>query len=183
MTSKWNAVGLPYIPNLSVQWDSSPRTVVSDTFQLGGYPFTGTFRSTPEEWTNALRAGKQFLDGTCKADGTWCPMTINAWNEVSQHFYRCPANVWLCLGFALYRQCSHVPDGNQPRYICSGARAHTSSLTCVTEWPSWKQSRLYSDPLSRRHHQYHILVCQWGQSVGMLGTASSLGMLGLSGAR
>lgn len=82
MTSKWNAAGLPYIPNLSVQWDSSPRTVVSDTFQLGGYPFTGTFRSTPEEWTNALRAGKQFLDGTCKSDGTWCPMTINAWNEV-----------------------------------------------------------------------------------------------------
>lgn len=35
MTAKWAAVGLPYIPNLSVQWDSSPRTAISDTFQLG----------------------------------------------------------------------------------------------------------------------------------------------------
>ena len=82
MTKKWNAVDFPYIPNLSVQWDSSPRTVVSDTFQLGGYPFTGTFRSTPAEWRNALQAGKEFLDATCKDDGTFCPMTINAWNEV-----------------------------------------------------------------------------------------------------
>ena len=38
---RFNKAGIPYIPNLSVQWDSSPRTVVTDTFELGVYPFTG----------------------------------------------------------------------------------------------------------------------------------------------
>jgi len=87
MTSKWSAVGLPYIPNLSVQWDSSPRTAATDTFQLGVYPFTGTFRSTPAEWLTALQAGKAFLDATCAANATWCPITINAWNEWSEGAY------------------------------------------------------------------------------------------------
>lgn len=73
-----------YIPNLSVQWDSSPRTVGSDTFELGGYPFTGTFRSTPAEWQEALQAGKEFLDATCNSSTPWCPITINAWNEWSE---------------------------------------------------------------------------------------------------
>jgi len=52
MTAKW-ATALPplrYIPNLSVQWDSSPRTVATDTYQLGDYPFTGSWRTTPAEW-------------------------------------------------------------------------------------------------------------------------------------
>ena len=79
MTAKWGAAGFRYIPNLSVQWDSSPRTVATDTFQLGVYPFTGTFRSTPEEWTTALQAGKQFLDQNCPTNSSWCPITINAW--------------------------------------------------------------------------------------------------------
>lgn len=87
MTAKWRQHGLSYIPNLSVQWDSSPRTVATDTFQLGVYPFTGTFRSTPAEWTAALQAGKAFLDATCAPNATWCPVTINAWNEWSEGAY------------------------------------------------------------------------------------------------
>ena len=86
MTEKWSAVNLPYIPNLSVQWDSSPRTAPSDTFQLGVYPYTGTFRSTPQEWLAALEAGKQFLDESCTSK-SFCPITINAWNEWSEGAY------------------------------------------------------------------------------------------------
>ena len=87
----------PYIPNLSVQWDPSPRCVQSDTFAPQGltkipdnyvYPFTSTFVSTPQQWRAALEAGKAFLDKTCAGAGsTWCPITINAWNEWSEGSY------------------------------------------------------------------------------------------------
>ena len=33
---------LPYHPNVTMGWDSSPRTVASDTFENAGYPFMPT---------------------------------------------------------------------------------------------------------------------------------------------
>ena len=134
MTSKWNQAGYPYIPNLSVQWDSSPRTVVSDTFELGGYPFTGTFRSTPDEWKTALQAGKQFLDATCKNDGTWCPMTINAWNEVStaSSIHKTLYMLAALPGSARTILISDATCWCGMLFACSGARAHISSQTCGT---------------------------------------------------
>jgi hypothetical protein len=43
--------------------------------------------STPAEWRGALEAGKAFLDETCAPNATWCPITINAWNEWSEGSY------------------------------------------------------------------------------------------------
>ncbi|MCP4397223.1 MAG: hypothetical protein GY801_07985 [bacterium] len=70
---------LPYFPNVTMGWDSTPRTIQSDVYDNLGYPFTPILQgNTPEEFTTALQAVKTFLD-----TGKTCPkiFTINAWNE------------------------------------------------------------------------------------------------------
>ena len=106
--------------------DSSPRTVETDTFQLGGYPFTGTFRSTPTEWLAAVQAGKKFLDSTCD---TWCPITINAWNGAQAGAPLPELSFWLDFSYAasvLVTQLKIAPDCGQ-----SGVRVPTSSPMCA----------------------------------------------------
>jgi hypothetical protein len=34
-----------------------------------------------------VQAAKDFLDASCPEDSTWCPVTINAWNEWSEGAY------------------------------------------------------------------------------------------------
>jgi hypothetical protein len=54
---------VPYAPNVSVGWDSSPRTTQTDPFRDVGYPFTSVFvGSTPEEFRKALARAKIFLE-------------------------------------------------------------------------------------------------------------------------
>ena len=68
---------LPYIPNVTVGWDSSPRTIATDGYDPLGYPFLPVLSgSTPAQFTAALRGVKQFLDETGRS-----VFTINAWNE------------------------------------------------------------------------------------------------------
>jgi hypothetical protein len=82
------------------------------------YPFTGTFRSTPAEWLTALQAGKAFLDSTCPEDSTWCPVTINAWNEWSEGAYievrRQTQQAWCVVGVRVV--CGRVNWGEGGGY-------------------------------------------------------------------
>jgi hypothetical protein len=81
----------PYYPNVTVGWDSSPRTVQSDVFENLGYPFTPTLEgNTPVEFEKALRAVKAFLE-----QGRTKPpiFTINAWNEWTEGSYLEPDTV------------------------------------------------------------------------------------------
>ena len=61
----WHAVRaeypLPYFPNVTMGWDSSPRAVQSDVFENVGYPFMPMLSSnTPEKFRLALRTRKSF---------------------------------------------------------------------------------------------------------------------------
>jgi hypothetical protein len=77
------AVGLPYYPNATMGWDSSPRTVQSEIFQNAGYPFTPVLAgNTPQRFRDALAQIKARMD----AAGTRI-LTVNAWNEWTEGSY------------------------------------------------------------------------------------------------
>jgi hypothetical protein len=83
--------GLPYHPNVTMGWDSSPRTVQSDVFTNSGYPFTPVLEgNTPEKFEAALRQAKAFLD---RSPGGPKTLTINAWNEWTEGSYLEPDTV------------------------------------------------------------------------------------------
>jgi hypothetical protein len=75
----------PYYPNVTMGWDSSPRTVQSDVFDERGYPFMYTISdNTPERFRQALELTKQRLEQS----GVPNPfVTINAWNEWTEGSY------------------------------------------------------------------------------------------------
>jgi len=53
---------IPYYPNVTVGWDSSPRAHQSDKFENIGYPFMGIMKSTPDKFEVALKKAKEVLN-------------------------------------------------------------------------------------------------------------------------
>ncbi|MCA4132604.1 glycoside hydrolase family 99-like domain-containing protein [Arthrobacter sp. M4] len=81
---------VPYYPNVTVGWDSSPRTVQSDIFDPAqGYPHTNTIAdATPSEFGKALERARAFAQ---RSDSPL--VTINAWNEWTEGTYLEPDTV------------------------------------------------------------------------------------------
>lgn len=76
---------IPYIPNASVGWDSSPRTDQTEPYGNWGYPFTNTIsNNTPENFKKSLEMIKERILADPK-----CPriMNINCWNEWTEGSY------------------------------------------------------------------------------------------------
>jgi hypothetical protein len=79
-----NQIDLPYFPNVTMGWDSSPRTVQSEAFINAGYPYTPCLAgNTPENFKIALQGIKERL-GQSKGPQI---VTINAWNEWTEGSY------------------------------------------------------------------------------------------------
>jgi len=71
-------LGVPFIPNVTVGWDSSPRTMQNLPFEPVGYPWYPVFDATPAQFERGLRRAVAFLEEQSPKH----PMlTINAWNE------------------------------------------------------------------------------------------------------
>jgi hypothetical protein len=80
-----NEYDLPYFPNVSMGWDSSPRTVQTDVFDCVGYPYTPILvGNTPEQFEKALWEAKTFLDKGVTEPSI---LTINSWNEWTEGSY------------------------------------------------------------------------------------------------
>ena len=82
---------VPYFPNVTMGWDSSPRADQRDEFGNVGYPFTNTIgNNTPENFHTALEQTKQRL--LTQPDGPRI-LNINCWNEWTEGSYLEPDTV------------------------------------------------------------------------------------------
>lgn len=81
---------MPYIPNISMGWDPSPRCDQSDKLDNSGYPFTNTIKdNTPERFRTALEMAKERLS---KQSGPRI-LNINCWNEWTEGSYLEPDTI------------------------------------------------------------------------------------------
>ncbi len=73
-------LGRPYFPNVTVGWDSTPRTCQTDNYRLGKYPYTSVVvNNTPEAFKAALQSARSFaLKNFAPNDRI---ITLNSWNE------------------------------------------------------------------------------------------------------
>ena len=82
---------VPYYPNVTMGWDSSPRTDQSKPMTGKMYPDTAMMSgNTPAAFKHALQEARNYLD-TRPADQRI--LTINAWNEWTEGSYLEPDTV------------------------------------------------------------------------------------------
>lgn len=79
-------LGCMYFPNVTVGWDSTPRTCQTDNFRIGGYPFTSVVvNNSPKAFEEALRSAKQFALRQLPTGKQL--VTLNSWNEWTEGSY------------------------------------------------------------------------------------------------
>lgn len=77
--------GVPYLPNVTMGWDPSPRCFQGDPFSNVGYPFTNTISgNTPERFKAALEIVRRRLLAQPVGPRV---LTINCWNEWTEGSY------------------------------------------------------------------------------------------------
>lgn len=80
-----DAFSVPYYPNATVGWDSSPRAHQDDPFGNFGYPFTNTIGgNTPERFGEALAI---INDRLMRRPAPERILTVNCWNEWTEGSY------------------------------------------------------------------------------------------------
>jgi hypothetical protein len=76
---------VPYYPNVTMGWDSSPRAHPNDPFENRGYPFMATLSgNTPEAFREALVRVRAFLARRPPGQRI---LTVNCWNEWTEGSY------------------------------------------------------------------------------------------------
>lgn len=83
--------GVPYFPNVTMGWDSSPRCDLKSEWANAGYPFMNIIRNnTPENFRTALLMTKDKLLADPKGPRM---MNINCWNEWTEGSYLEPDTI------------------------------------------------------------------------------------------
>ena len=81
---------VPYFPNVTMGWDSSPRTFQDEPYKNYGYPYCPVMKTTPEQFETALRRVRDFC---AEKPEDHRIVTINAWNEWTEGSYLEPDTI------------------------------------------------------------------------------------------
>jgi len=83
--------GVPYFPNVTMGWDSSPRCDPESEWANVGYPFMNTIgNNTPENFRKALEMTKEKLLNESNGPRI---LNINCWNEWTEGSYLEPDTI------------------------------------------------------------------------------------------
>jgi hypothetical protein len=83
--------GVPYFPNVTMGWNSTPRCSIESEWEPVGYPFMNTIgNNTPANFKAALQLTKDKL--LADPDGPRI-LNINCWNEWTEGSYLEPDEV------------------------------------------------------------------------------------------
>lgn len=82
-----DALPVPFHPNVTVGWDSTPRIAAEVPHVRGRYPFFPVFDQSPDDFEKALHYAREFVD---RHAATHPIVTINAWNEWTEGSYLLP---------------------------------------------------------------------------------------------
>ncbi|MBQ9786656.1 MAG: glycoside hydrolase family 99-like domain-containing protein [Lentisphaeria bacterium] len=93
-----------YYPVITTGFDASPRTIQSDVFREGVYPFVPVMESEPESFAQALEDYARLLPDKPAADRI---IFINAWNEWTEGSYLEPDDK---LGFAMLEKLKRFKE-------------------------------------------------------------------------
>lgn len=80
-------LSVPFYPNVTVGWDSTPRTLQETQPAIGRYPWFKAWPMSVEVFAAGLREAKAFVEST---DAPYREVTINAWNEWTEGSYLLP---------------------------------------------------------------------------------------------
>ena len=98
----------PYYPVVTMSWDSSPRCIQSETYEMGGYPWLPIMEASPEDFAYAVQKTVDNLQSRPQAERIFF---INAWNEWTEGSYLEPDTKY---GMAFLEQLKSVTGATRP---------------------------------------------------------------------
>ena len=84
-------LAVPFIPNVTVGWDSSPRTNQNQPFTVDTYPWYPVFDASPQQFEAGLERVARLVE---QQDLPHPMITLNAWNEWTEGSSLLPESVY-----------------------------------------------------------------------------------------